>query len=535
MYDGLGKLEGAVSCCFLAGELRGTRKPLKSAPTPQGNGTKRGRGTAMSEENQFRAARLDKLAQLKALGIDPYPYAFQRTAEAAELQRRYEGLAAGAATEDEVAVAGRIRAIRNSGMFIDLHDASGKIQVFSHKDYLPPEQLRIPKLLDLGDTIGVEGVVRRTPAGELTVNAKRIAVLSKALLPLPEKFHGLADVETRYRQRYLDLIMNPPSRDTLRKRSLIVAALRHYLIERGFLEVETPMLHTIPGGASAKPFVTYHNTLDMELYLRIAPELHLKRLVVGGFEKVFEINRCFRNEGISPRHNPEFTSLELYEAYVDYRAMMDITEALIAAAARAVLPEPKLVYGGTAIDLTPPWPRRSMTELVKDATGIDFLAIGSAGEAAAAARSLGCEIAGNAGWGHAVEAAFAAKVEDRLIQPTHVTDLPRDISPLAKAHRTDPRLTERFETYIYGWEIANAFSELTDPQDQLARFEAQMEEREKGDEEAQRLDADYVTALEYGLPPTGGLGVGIDRLVMLLTDSPSIRDVIAFPTMRPKA
>jgi lysyl-tRNA synthetase, class II len=486
------------------------------------------------EENLFRQARLEKLAQLKALGVEPYPYSFTRTTDAAAIEAKYKEIPAGTETGDAVAIAGRIRAIRNSGMFIDLHDPTGKIQVFSHKDFLGPEQLQVVRLLDLGDLIGVEGLVRRTPRGELTVNARQVTVLSKTLLPPPEKFHGLTDIETRYRQRYLDLIMNPESRRTLEARSRIVAAIRTHLGTQGFLEVETPMLHVIPGGASAKPFVTHHNTLDMDLYLRIAPELHLKRLIVGGFEKVFEINRCFRNEGISPRHNPEFTSLELYQAYVDYTEMIRVTEAVVGEAARAAAASPKITYQGREIDLTPPWPQKSMCALVKEATGIDFLAIEDAGAAHRAARSAGVETNANGSWGQAVEAVFAEKVEDSLVQPTHVTEFPRDISPLAKAHKTDPRLVERFETYINGWEVANAFSELTDPMDQLARFDAQMREREKGDEEAQVLDQDYVTALEHGLPPTGGLGVGIDRLVMILTDSPSIRDVIAFPTMRPR-
>ncbi len=329
--------------------------------------------------------------------------------------------------------------------------------------------------------------------------------------------------------------MNPESRETLRRRSQIIGAMRRLLLERDFLEVETPMLHTIAGGATAKPFVTHHNALDIDLYLRIAPELHLKRLVVGGFDKVFEINRCFRNEGLSPRHNPEFTSLELYEAYADYTDMMAITEALVAAAATTAGGSTRITYGDKRIDLTPPWPRRSMADLVKEKTGVDFLALDNVKAAVAAAREAGAEIGGTASWGHALEAAFAHRVEATLVQPTHVTDFPRDISPLAKAHRGgDPRLVERFETYVNGWEIANAFSELTDPRDQRARFEAQMAARAGGDEEAQPLDEDYVTALEYGLPPSGGLGIGIDRLVMLLTDSPSIRDVIAFPTMRPK-
>jgi lysyl-tRNA synthetase, class II len=487
------------------------------------------------EADSVRAARLAKLNGLKALGIDPYPYAYVRTHTAAVLDRLHAGLAAGAETGDPVRVAGRIRAIRNSGMFIDLHDASGKIQIFCHRDLLDPVGLAVVRLLDLGDLIGVEGSVRRTPRGELTVNASVVTVLAKTLRPLPEKFHGLTDVELRYRQRYLDLIMNPESRETLRRRSDIIAALRSHLAARGYLEVETPMLHTIPGGASAKPFVTHHNALDIDLYLRIAPELHLKRLLVGGLaDKVFEINRCFRNEGLSPRHNPEFTSLELYESYVDYTAMMRLSEALITTVAGTVLGTLCLVYGGTSIDLSPPWPQRGMIDLVRDATGIDFRTVEDAEAARRTASGFGVELHGEETWGQAVEAVFAARVEDSLIQPIHVTGFPRDISPLAKADRGDPRLAERFESYINGWEVTNAFSELTDPNDQRERFMGQMRARALGDEEAQPLDEDYVTALEYGLPPCGGLGIGIDRLVMLLTDSPSIRDVIAFPILRPR-
>jgi len=488
-----------------------------------------------NDTDPLRAVRVGKLESLRARGIDPYPYRFARTDEAAELERHYAELAAGAETDKRVRVAGRIRAIRNSGMFIDLHDASGKIQIFCHRDHLPTEGAATVRLLDIGDLIGVEGLVRRTPRGELTINAEAVTVLSKALRPLPEKYHGLADVELRYRQRYLDLIMNPESRATFLRRSRIIGAIRAFLTERGYLEVETPMLHTIAGGASAKPFVTHHNALDIDLYLRIAPELHLKRLLVGGLaDKVFEINRNFRNEGISPRHNPEFTMLELYEAYVDYVAMMQLVEELIGSVAQTVLGTLSLDYGGTVIDLSPPWPRRSMADLVREATGIDFLAFEGAEAARKAAAELGAVLTGSENWGQALEAAFAARVEDTLVQPVHVTGFPRDISPLAKADRADPRLVERFETYIYGWEITNAFSELTDPQDQRARFDAQMRARAAGDEEAQPLDEDYVTALEYGLPPCGGLGIGIDRLVMLLTDSPSIRDVIAFPTLRPR-
>ncbi len=491
---------------------------------------------ATETENQFRAVRLEKLDALKTLGVEPYPYAFPVTAEAAALDKKYAELAVGALTEDRVAVAGRIRAVRNNGMFVDLHDATGKIQIFNHKDFLASEQIAILQLLDVGDIIGVEGVVRRTPRGELTVNAARLAMLAKALLPLPEKYHGLVDIEARYRQRYLDLIMSEDSRATLRDRSRVIAAIRRLLTARGFLEVETPMLQAIPGGAAAKPFVTHHNALDLELFLRISPELSLKRLLVGGLsDKLFEVNRNFRNEGISPRHNPEFTLLELYQAYVDYFAMMEMTEHLIAETAREVCGDTRVTYQGTAIDLTPPWRRASMAALVLEHTGIDFLAIRDDADARREARRLGLEIPETAAWGHALYAAFEARCEAALIQPIHVTGFPREVSPLTKADRDDPRLTERFETFIKGGEFANAYSELNDPVEQLARFEAQMRERELGDEEAQRLDRDFVTALEYGMPPAGGLGIGIDRLVMLLTDSASIRDVIAFPTMRPKS
>ena len=510
---------------------------MTDSQPPHPSPSERDEAAAYREEaagNQFRNARLEKLSSLREAGVDPYPYRFERDSFAAALQSRFAEIALGEATGVEVRLCGRIRAIRNSGMFIDLHDSSGKIQIFSHKDFLSPEQVKIVKLLDLGDMIGVKGLVRRTPAGELTVNASEVTVLAKALLPLPEKYHGLSDIETRYRQRYLDLIMNPESRDTLRKRSLIVAAMRVYLATEGFLEVETPMLHTISGGASAKPFVTHHNALGLDLFLRIAPELHLKRLIVGGLgDKLFEINRCFRNEGISPRHNPEFTTLELYQAFADYTDMMSLAEAIFAHVARAANGTTEAAVGDKILNFQGPFPRRSMAELVREITGTDFLQLADAAAARDAARKLGCKIEGKENWGQALEAAFGHHVEHTLIQPTHVTDLPRDISPLAKVHRTDPRLTERFETYANGIEIANAFSELTDPQDQFDRFEAQARQREAGDDEAQQMDLDYVTALEYGLPPTGGLGIGIDRLVMMLTDSPSIRDVIAFPTMRP--
>jgi lysyl-tRNA synthetase class 2 len=486
-------------------------------------------------DNFFREVRLKKLHELYAAGVDPYPCHFNKTHEAEQLSELYNHLEKGQETEDVIKVAGRIRSMRNDGMFIDLHDTSGKIQVFSHIDFLPEKDLELLKLLDLGDFIGVEGYIRRTPRGELTINSRNITILCKALLPLPEKYHGLNDVEIRYRQRYLDLIMNPEARQTLRQRSQIISAIRAYLIDRDYLEVETPMLHSIPGGAAAKPFKTHHLALDMELYLRIAPELYLKRLVVGGLsEKVFEINRCFRNEGISTRHNPEFTSIEIYEAYADYYDMMGLAENLIRSAAQKVLGRSKLLYGDKELDLSGPWPRKSMIDLVKEATGIDFLRFESALEAKAAAESLGIKVSHAENWGKIVEAVFAEKVEHTLIQPIHVIDFPREISPLARVHRDNPRLTERFETYMNAWEIANAFSELIDPIDQRERFEGQMSDRAAGDEEAHEMDQDFITALEYGLPPTGGLGIGIDRVVMLLTNSPSIRDVIAFPTMRPK-
>ena len=390
-------------------------------------------------QDPLRSVRIGKRDSLKALGIEPYPYSFERTHEAGQLERRYAGLAPGDETEDRVRVAGRIRAMRNSGMFIDLHDASGKIQVFCHKDLLGSEALAVVRLLDIGDLIGVEGLVRRTPRGELTVNASGVTVLAKALRPLPEKYHGLADVELRYRQRYLDLIMNPQSRDTLLRRSRVIAAMRSLLAERGYVEVETPMLHTIPGGASAKPFVTHHHALDIDLYLRIAPELHLKRLLVGGVaDKLFEINRCFRNEGLSPRHNPEFTTLELYEAYVDYTAMMKLTEELVTTVAETVLGTLRIGYGGTEIDLSPPWPRRSMAELVQTATGVDFLALDSAEAAREASARVGAVLTGGENWGQALEAAFAARVEDTLIQPIHVTGFPRDISPSGQGRPRRP-------------------------------------------------------------------------------------------------
>lgn len=487
-------------------------------------------------EKELRQTRIKKAKDLRSLGVNPYTYKFDVTHHAEGLQAQYEALENETITEDVASVAGRIRAIRNSGMFIDLQDTTGNIQIFSDLKSLSEDAVKILSLLDIGDIIGVTGVVRRTKRGELTINNQKIEVLSKALLPLPEKYHGLTDLETRYRQRYLDLIVNSESRDRLQKRSRIIRAVRDFLFQKGFLEVETPMLHLIPGGASARPFLTHHNALDLPMYLRIAPELHLKRLMVGGLsDKIFEINRCFRNEGISPRHNPEFTMMELYQAYADYQDMMELTEILIQHVAQTVTGSVKVKYGEHEIDFSSPWPRKSMIELVYEKTGIDFNQHKDVSAARNAAKSIkGISLEGLDSWGKVVEAVFGEKVEPTLIQPIHVIDHPRDISPLAKEHRTDPQLTERFESFVNTWEIANAFSELNDPIDQADRFHDQVKSREQGDDEAQRMDYDYIQALEHGLPPTGGLGIGLDRLTMILTNASSIRDVIAFPTMKPK-
>ena len=486
-----------------------------------------------SAKDQIRQTRIQKLADLADKGINPYPYVFNKTADAAELQEKYKDLEAGVETEDEYSVAGRVMAIRNTGMFIDLMDASGKIQIFSHKENLSEEQMKLLKLVDIGDIVGFTGTIRRTPRGELSIKSTSLTMLSKSLLPLPEKFHGLTDVETRYRQRYVDMIVNEDVRKTFRTRSLIIQKIREYLTKQGFLEVETPMLHPQAGGANARPFITHHNTLDMDMFLRIAPELYLKRLMVGGLsEKIFEINRSFRNEGIDVRHNPEFTMMELYQAYVDYNEMMKLTENLISTVAQEVLGTMKIKYGDKEIDLTPPWDRKTMLGAIKEKTGIDFSTCFTVEDAKNKAKSLGIDPEDCDNWGKVIDLIFEEKVEPELIQPVHIIDYPRDISPLAKVHRDNDRLTERFETRINGWEVANAFSELTDPIDQRMRFEAQMQAKANGDDEAMPIDEDYICALEHGAPPMGGLGVGIDRLVMLLTDSPSIRDVIAFPTLK---
>jgi len=489
--------------------------------------------TQATDSNALIDAKIENLKQLQLKGVNPFAYRFEVTAYADDLQKKYADLPNGEETGDVVSVAGRMMSNRNSGMFIDLKDTTGKIQIFSHKDRVPADVLDQMAYYDIGDIIGVTGKVRRTPRGELTINTEKVEMLTKSIRPLPEKYHGIHDVELKYRKRYLDLIMNDESRATFRKRSKIIAFIRQLLTGEDFMEVETPMLHSIAGGASAKPFLTHHNALDMQLFLRIAPELHLKRLVVGGFDRVFEINRCFRNEGISVKHNPEFTSVEIYQAYADYSDMMDLTERIIEGAVKMLHNgETKIKFGTREIDFKAPWARKTMTELVTEKTGVDFGAIPDAKEAAAKAKTLGVHVKEGSNWGEVLEAVFGEKVEADLIQPVHVIDMPKDISPLAKQHRDHETLTERFETYVNGWELANAFSELSDPFDQLARFKGQMAAREAGNEEAQMLDEDFVEALEYGLPPTGGLGIGIDRMVMLLTDSQSIRDVIAFPTLR---
>lgn len=484
----------------------------------------------------IRQQRIDKLSTWpEEHGKNPFPYKYEKSHTNAELQDKYKDLPDKTETEDIVHVAGRIMAIRNTGMFLDVMDATGKIQVFCHKESLPEPFLSQLKLLDIGDIVGATGNIRRTPRGELSVRATSFELLTKSLLPLPEKHHGLTDKETRYRQRYLDLIVNEDTRHTLRQRSQMIAAIRNYLIDRDFLEVETPILQLMAGGAAAKPFLTHHNTLDMDMFLRIAPELYLKRLVVGGLsEKVFELNRNFRNEGISPKHNPEFTMMELYEAYADYNDMMTLTEELFAHVAQTVLGTLQVEYQGTTLNLETPWERKTMAQCVLEETGTDFMAIESDDEAREIAKKLGVHVQDHAKWGHVLEAIFEEKIEQSLIQPVHITDYPVEISPLAKVHRDNPRLVERFETRINGWEVANAFSELNNPLVQRERFESQLAERDAGNDEAHGMDDDYITALEYGLPPTGGLGIGIDRMIMLLTNSTNIRDVIAFPTLKVK-
>lgn len=486
-------------------------------------------------DNQFRASRLAKLKMLHELGIDPYPSGFECSHGLPALHVAYAGLENGVETTDTVRIAGRITSLRNNGMFIDIQDSTHKMQIFCHPSTLDEMGMALLPLLDLGDHLGVYGTMRRTPRGEITVNAGHLTILGKTLLPPPEKYHGLNDVETRYRQRYLDLMANPESRIRLRQRSAIVAAIRSYLQQRDFLEVETPMLHTLAGGAAARPFQTHHNALDMDLFLRIAPELYLKRLMVGGLsEKIFEINRNFRNEGISTRHNPEFTMIEIYEAYKTGDHMMALTEELVIHVANQVFGTLFFPFEDKVLNMTGPWRRITMIDSVREITGVDFGTLRHGSEAHGAAKNIGVTVDPKASWGQVIETVFGERVEHTLIQPTHITEFPLDISPLAKPHPRDSALTERFETYINGWELANGFSELADPIDQRHRFESQMTLKAGGNDETMPFDADFITALEYGFPPAGGLGIGIDRLVMMLTNAPTIRDVIAFPTMRPR-
>ncbi len=469
------------------------------------------------ESSRIRNQRLQKLEKIISLGLDPYPYKFKRTHKNSELQVKYKDLANSQETQDIVIISGRIHNERNDWMFIDLYDDTGKMQIYCDKEKLDKSLLEILPLLDKGDFIGAKGTVFRTPRGELSIKAKEITILCKSLLPLPEiiegkKRHlGIHDIETRYRQRYLDLIVNPTPKETLKKRAKITSEIRNYLDAKGYLEIDTPVLQVEAGGAEARPFITHHNALGIDLYLRIATELHLKRLIIGGFEKVYELGRVFRNEGISTKHNPEFTMLELYEAYSDYNDMMDLTEDLVKNLSKMTCGTSQIEYQGKIIDLGKPWKKASMIDLIKEYANVDL-------SSEPVEKIIGI---------------FEEKVEKHLVQPTFVTDFPLEISPLAKKHRSNNRLVERFELYINGWEFANSFSELTDPIDQRNRLTEQSRKKAQGDHEAHSLDIDFITAMEYGMPPTGGLGIGIDRLVMLLTNSASIRDVIAFPTMKP--
>ncbi|WP_066175050.1 lysine--tRNA ligase [Bacillus marinisedimentorum] len=489
------------------------------------------------ELNDQLRVRREKMSHLRDMGIDPFGRRFQPSHHSLELQKEYGDLTKEELEEKEiqVSVAGRVMTKRGKGKagFAHIQDLTGQIQLYVRKDRLGEERYEVfSSSTDLGDIVGVTGTLFKTKVGELSIKVDTFEMLSKSLKPLPEKFHGLKDVEQRYRQRYLDLITNMESRETFILRSKILQSMRRYLDDRGYLEVETPMMHSIPGGASARPFITHHNALDMQLYMRIAIELHLKRLIVGGLEKVYEIGRVFRNEGVSTRHNPEFTMIELYEAYADFQDIMELTENLIAHIAEDVLGSTTVLYDGQEIDLKPKWARLHMVDAIKEETGVDFWQQMSDDEARALAKEHGVEIKDTMTFGHIVNEFFEQKIEEKLIQPTFVYGHPVEISPLARKNEEDPRFTDRFELFIVGREHANAFTELNDPIDQRERFEAQLKEREEGNDEAHMMDEDFLESLEYGMPPTGGLGIGIDRLVMLLTNSPSIRDVLLFPQMR---
>lgn len=485
-----------------------------------------------NEINEQMQVRIDKMHKIEEHGWKPFGYRFLYTHRAADIAAQFDELSE---KETEVKMAGRIMAIRGHGKtcFMDMQDKTGRIQVYVRKDVIGEENYALIKLMDIGDTVGITGTAFRTHMGELSIKANSVEMLSKSLRPLPEKWHGLKDVETRYRQRYVDLIVNPEVRDTFVKRSQIIRSVREVLDSHDFLEVETPILNTIAGGAAARPFISYHNALDMQVYMRIAPELYLKRLIVGGMDRVYEMGRVFRNEGIDNRHNPEFTSVEIYQAFADYRDMMDLTEEVVVKTAEKVLGTTTINYEGTTIELASPWKRMSMIEAVKEYSGKDFTNVTNLEEARAIAKELNVAVEPSFGIGKIINACFEEYVEDKLIQPTFITGHPKEISPLAKSNPENPEITDRFEAYIYGREICNGFTELNDPIDQKERFLKQVEERANGDEEANMMDEDFVNALEYGLPPTGGLGIGIDRLVMFLTNSSTIRDVLFFPTMKP--
>ncbi len=477
--------------------------------------------------------RREKLAELQAAGEDPFQLTrFDWDATSRQIKENFDAMEG-----KPVKVAGRLMSKRGMGKvsFCDLQDKDGRIQLYARQDEMDEAVYKKFKKFDIGDIVGVDGEVFRTQRGEMSVRAKNITLLSKSLLPLPEKFHGLQDKELRYRQRYVDLMVNPDVKSNFLIRSKFIKHVRDFMDGRGYIEVETPVLNTISGGATARPFITHHNTLDIDMYMRIATELPLKRLIVGGMDRVYEIGRIFRNEGMDPKHNPEFTTIELYQAYADFNDMMDLFEDLLSSAAQKLLGTYQVQWQGEDIDLTPGWPRMPMHEAVKQYCGIDFMIIGSDEEAVAAAKSIGVELPETADktWGNALYECFDQKVEEKLIQPTFITMHPVDVSPLAKRSPKDPRLTERFELFICHSEMGNAFSELNDPIDQRQRFQKQVEMRAKGDDEAGMMDEDFLTALEYGMPPTGGLGIGIDRCVMLLTGADTIRDVILFPTMKP--
>jgi lysyl-tRNA synthetase class 2 len=489
--------------------------------------------TAEIDGVRLKNERIRKLNALREAGVDPFPYKFERTHRALELQAKYADLANEVQTDDVVSVCGRIMRERNSWMFVDVYDESGKIQLFCHKENLAEDKIKQLRLLDKGDFIGAEGTVRRTKSGELSVKVTRYEVLGKSLLPLPDSWDGFTDVEARYRHRYVDMIMNPEVRETFRKRSLAIRFIRQFLDSRDCLEVETPVLQVEAGGADARPFITHHNALDLDLYLRIATELHLKRMIVGGFERVYEIGRIFRNEGLSTRHNPEFTMLELYWAYGDYNQLMDLTEEMIIDVVQKLHGTTALVYQGKEIDFARPWRRIRMADAIREATGVDVTQLETFEQVSQAANKLQLDLKDADSRGQAINAIFEGMVEESLIQPTFIIDYPVEISPLTKAHRQNKGEVERFELFIYGRELANGYSELTDPEDQRRRLEEQARKKAAGHDGAMPLDLDFIAAMEYGMPPTMGVGVGIDRLVMLLTDSGSIRDVIPFPTMKP--